>query len=1827
MREVELADGTILEFPDNTPDAIMLSAGKRITLERAAATPKEAPKEYAGFFGSMKEAAATLGATPETAAFLANQTPESRKALIADTESKYKSADFGLSPTEDLSTFGRNIEALKQTVGGTLGSLAAPLAVGAVTGGIGGFGTIGAQYGIQNIARQAREQQAAIDAGRTPEELSLGKAAIATAGQTALDVAGGKVFGPLLSRFPLFKNLAIGGKPAQEAIDVMADAAKNGKWSFSGKVARGVGKGVAFEAPQEVAQQALELWQAGVPTDQWRNELIQAGIGGALLGGPIGGAQAALEARAKAKEKAKTEAGFGGEEPPPPPGAPPSGSAAEKAAEAGAPKPRSYEEVAAEAASDPALKAEFDRLASRNTDPDTALVTARTNLGREAPRGPEQIDQRPAGESGDVRPEPSVSPPSGEGVDARVADPAARTPGAGLEFPSGPAQQVGTREVNVPRALDEVAVEPVKNVINQVAEAPPIKGIPYIRDEDEGARQERQYEYEQKRELEREQENYEGEVLPTPEVISPTTPTAVSTAAPILTLDPSTPKKARTTQAIEAVKAIAATDAFKGVEVANKDINQAAQRLVNSNGGDPYVSLTRVLEGEPAVPKKIKAKVAEEVPFEGAPEAAALAAIPAAPVPEAIPLTPAAPAAPAAPIPAAPAAPIPAAPAAPAATPIPEAIPPTAAPIPAAPAAPAPAPAPLSAKEAQAEIKAQADAERAISGYAYQQNKPGIDAEYQEALRNAGLEVPETEAAPGATLGTTPGAAPEATSPAAPVQGTEELPLFAAATASESAGKPSTPVEVEEKLSVNAQKFRRGFNATQGTAAVGAAIKEHDASAFIAALKDKLNAFSLPSLEVLLKFMPDSVVADIAESVNKQFGITLRRIKTEVDALSAKRANLTEAFNKIGKSAEKFVNKYGNAALSKMQVLARLNRIDVTAHDNVGEALKNDSVMQGYVKLLANTNIPGEIKNLKENRAKREAHIKEAYVAWDELGKQKNGQREYIRLRQFYKDMYALRRTLLDKAVDAMPGLDDNTRRNMKESLKAQYEKARSAEDPEYNNIVRETVPEEYSPFMRFGEYWFRVKTGGVNGEPEFYKFDSAAERNHYKRVIAGELGVEPDDGNVFESGHGDTANERGEFVGSDGALAATFDIIDKSNLGDAQKESLKDTFYQARLEAMPDSSIRKRFMHAKNRTGFSTDPIRIFGATAEAYANELSKLEHVDRIDRAIEMASELLKTGGMKDDAAKQRLDVMLKRMVSSAKENVNPPVGNRLASALNTMNFIWFLSSARSALTNMTSIPMRVMPALWSRYGFIKGNVKFLQYLVAFDALQIKESDEDGDVMLTMPSLRKAGRVKNNPRRSAALREAVLRRVVAQTEVATVTGRTKTPTNLSSKATKRLQQTVYDAATSMFGATEAMSREMSFLMWYDLAYDKFKKTMSEKDAHVAAIDEAAEGTFDKLGDYRVTERPPVFKHPVGASIFMFKMFSAVQTKFFVKAILMSTRGLDPELKIEARKELLGVLSMAAMFGGATGLPLYSVVNSIIDLALDQFEDDEDKRKRRELNPYLANNADARFRYQYLPSHFGDITVPTLGGKQSSLARILEIGPISALSGFNFAPSTSYNGMWFREGLPGDTWVETAKNFLLANLGPTVSLGTNIDLAAKDWNNGDILRGVERVMPGFLKGPIMGERVVTEGLETSKGSQVVAPEDIDTISKIAAFLGFTPEAISRQQNMRFEAIKQIQRANTEKARAIALMNVAMATDDSDKAVAAGRAIEKYNTRYPGEEFQIDDETLDNSYKAFLKKRDSEIDGVPIEDDYLDDLEWYIAGGPIAEPTKPFKQ
>jgi len=262
----------------------------------------EDKKEKAGFFGSLQESIQTLGLADEAAAFAANPTEENRRAFLKAAESKYKSVGgFGK---------GENWEAFKELLGSSLGQLIAPAAVATgasaltspIGGAVAGAGAIASQYEIQALLRQAQEQNKAIAEGRTPEELSIAKATAAAAGQTALDVAGFKLFRETFRAFPFLRNLVSSEKEiAEDAARKLIEAAKAGTLRSNAKGAvQGIAGGVAFEVPQEVAQQALERWQAGLSLSdaEAREEFKQAAIGAAMLAPVIGGPAGALSAKA-----------------------------------------------------------------------------------------------------------------------------------------------------------------------------------------------------------------------------------------------------------------------------------------------------------------------------------------------------------------------------------------------------------------------------------------------------------------------------------------------------------------------------------------------------------------------------------------------------------------------------------------------------------------------------------------------------------------------------------------------------------------------------------------------------------------------------------------------------------------------------------------------------------------------------------------------------------------------------------------------------------------------------------------------------------------------------------------------------------------------------------------------------------------------------------------------------------------------------------------------------------------------------------------------------------------------------------------------------------------------------------------------------------------------------------------------------------------------------------------------------------------------------------------------------------------------------------------
>ena len=288
-----------------TGEKAVFSNGSWLTESQTPAEP-EPEKEYAGFWNSFLESASTLGLAPEAAAYAANPTDENRRKLLDAGESKFKTVGFGE---------GKNWEAFKELLGGSLGFIAAPVvaatagSVGTPLAGIAAGAAAGmSQYEIQAIQRQAQEQQRAIEEGRKPEEFSLGKATVAAAGETALDVAQVGMFRRVARAFPLVRNLVSSEKEiAEDAARKIVQSARDGTLKTTRRgVVEGIAGGVAFEVPQEIAQQALERWQAGLSLtdDDAQEEFKQAAIGAAVLGPVLGGASGALKVRG---ERAQAE--------------------------------------------------------------------------------------------------------------------------------------------------------------------------------------------------------------------------------------------------------------------------------------------------------------------------------------------------------------------------------------------------------------------------------------------------------------------------------------------------------------------------------------------------------------------------------------------------------------------------------------------------------------------------------------------------------------------------------------------------------------------------------------------------------------------------------------------------------------------------------------------------------------------------------------------------------------------------------------------------------------------------------------------------------------------------------------------------------------------------------------------------------------------------------------------------------------------------------------------------------------------------------------------------------------------------------------------------------------------------------------------------------------------------------------------------------------------------------------------------------------------------------------------------------------------------------
>lgn len=1021
-----------------------------------------------------------------------------------------------------------------------------------------------------------------------------------------------------------------------------------------------------------------------------------------------------------------------------------------------------------------------------------------------------------------------------------------------------------------------------------------------------------------------------------------------------------------------------------------------------------------------------------------------------------------------------------------------------------------------------------------------------------------------------------------------------------------------------QKFDADQEKIRLSNTSTNMVGAIGESIENHSFDP----IKDLLNArFEDLGNGFIKKTLYTMQTADILRWKGKDVP-ALVEVDNLTQEMSAMRMRMMAASAKKADALAAFIRKNGSVALSNTMHLARLKKVSPTEHATAADAIKADPIIQQYERLNADPNTdPADIPVNKGMITRRTNQINSVYAAWDVLGKQKGGHEMYKMVRQFYQDAYTTTRSMLNEQIDALP-IDAAAKAKLLKSVRLMHEKSVGADTETvldedgtpFAEVSFKTLPEDYFPFKRYGEYWLRVE-GGPAGR-EFYLFENGKDRNLFQIRRARELGVEKNDPNVFSKGD-DIHALRKNFQDSSIMLQEMFANIDQAT-GDARfdpanfasqpdpaaaakaaldayKDELKDQLYQTYLMTMPERSFRKQFIHAEKVTGFSADVLRNFKTSATAYANQLAKLKYGTEIGNTIQRARDTLQ--GMPADM-RGRMELFVNEMDKRAQAEVNPPEDSAFAAGLNQFAFIMLLTGAASAATQMASIPIMVMPTLSEQYGYGKASVELAKLMPIWKSVGVTQKDsETGEVTYTAPSLASSDLARKNPNLNRAFQEAAEKyNLFNLTNTSVITDSARTPDNSPESMLGKTGKTITRGMTALFTGSERMSREISFAMTFNL---EFAKTGNFDES----VQKAVQTTHELLGRYDNMNRPRVLRNFAGRTIGQFKMYSIFMTSWFVRnANTVFREGLGEAEGRAAAQRLAGTLIMGSLFHGLVGMPMYSVITAVIDALSD--EEDEEVKKRLAKNPLTAMNSNFRFRYEFLPKYFGEITIPGLDGRQHSMAEILEKGPISALTDINFSSRTSFDGMWWREAKPGKTYLETAQNIIMANLGPGVSTGFNMVGAIDDFSNGKIQRGLEKLVPAFFRGSLVATRLGTEGAETKGGDKLLKREEINTLNLIAAATGFQPTRLARIQEKNFAIQKEVVEASTKRIKLLRRLNE-IVLDDKVKGEDIRDAIKdivEYNKRYPMEKFLIEPDTIRKSLETLAEKR-----GMTIRGQYMD--------------------
>lgn len=761
---------------------------------------------------------------------------------------------------------------------------------------------------------------------------------------------------------------------------------------------------------------------------------------------------------------------------------------------------------------------------------------------------------------------------------------------------------------------------------------------------------------------------------------------------------------------------------------------------------------------------------------------------------------------------------------------------------------------------------------------------------------------------------------------------------------------------------------------------------------------------------------------------------------------------------------------------------------------------------------------------------------------WNRLPK--DLQDAYRDIKDHYTAMYKDYMAALDKDLIALP---DNERANILAAIE--------------NKI------KPYFPLMRFGDYWLEFER---NGERYVTAFETPEERQ--RAIVALKLDRQKTPG--FK-----TYKKIEEVLSrppSDPMIQRTLKALTDNGV---DKET-KDRVHRALLQLNPQQSAIFNMLKREGYEGFSRDVIRAYTTMTPKLITQTASRMYNRSIEETAGYARVQLEDISNKSedgyDALADAVAEELSGKQGSRLDVIMNPKPNKLASTMNWLTYGYFMgANISTALINMTQTPMVAFPIMASKFGIGNATKALSDAYKFYGSYAFKNTAEN---LVTHGYLSPVNTLpKNHP--LANLYNELLRRGQINISI------TQELLDLQAQPTDKISKTKQRVGVAMSFAhqmTEMSNREITAVAAYNLA-------KQAKMSEAQAIDYAIDVVTKSHGSGMMDTAGPIFQHPVGRVVLMFKRFAQLMVFRAARTAYVAIKGdasLSPQEQAEAmamaKKQLLGIYIMAFAFAGAQGLPLYGLVEMLYNIFQSAFGDDME---------------------------YEDFTNMV----REALGELAFKGPVNYATGRDIAQRTGFGDMIIRDDSRS-----------MAELGPFMyyfqqffggaflSAANNLNRGFGMINDGYVYRGLETMSPAVIRNAMKGARFWTEGATTIKGDPIT--DDLGVHDALFQMSGFAPTKLTEIYEKRGFMKEYETFIKDKRRRLLDQYEIARESGDPDVMEAVRDRISRFNVAYPA--VRITQDTIRQSIRGREQRERDAIYGVQIDKRLRNQIKEAVAGG-----------